>query len=156
MATTKGSHHCILEAAYGIVADNICCSGRSKQPQQISLDGWQCAGGEQKSVWPVARLHTICGMMSVRSQFQHNCWIQSRIHTTALGHQRIIHKDAVAVLISARNSRINCHNRAPEVTPNCQTRSWTCTAAACQNSAGRVQAQKKGTEEKRVHLLASI
>ena len=27
-----------FQAAYGFIADNVCCSGRSKQPQQTSLD----------------------------------------------------------------------------------------------------------------------
>jgi len=32
----------VLQAAYGIIADNICCSGLSKQPQQMLLDYGRC------------------------------------------------------------------------------------------------------------------
>lgn len=106
---------------------------------------YSTVGSEQGSVRPVGRLQTVCGMVSVWSQFQHNCWIQSRINTTTLGHQRIIHEDTVAVLISARNSRINCHNRAPAAKPAHQT--WL-SGAADQQHARTVHAGRKHRRRK--------
>ena len=76
--------------------------------------GHRCAEHKKaKSVWSVSWLHALCCMMSVRTQFKDKCWVQTRVATAPSQHGYLVHKYAVAVLIAAGHSRVDCDNRAP-------------------------------------------